>query len=157
MFFECPFFLIFCDLGCPEAPFWEAFWITFPAEARKRKSVFGLHRRVRIAYPAFRKMHFSATFSILVFGALRGKSFYLDLGVFGTPTDPILETGVVQKCVPKKRCKKCSKTGARVAQVTGCGPLKKQTTRPRQSDHQKMTRTRPGVPGGTVADIICIP
>ena len=21
-FFECPLFLIFCDLGCPEAPFW---------------------------------------------------------------------------------------------------------------------------------------
>ena len=53
LFFQCPFFLIFCDLGCPEAPFWEAFWITFLAEARKRKSVFGLHRRVRIAYPAF--------------------------------------------------------------------------------------------------------
>ena len=29
--------------------FWEAFWITFPAEAQKRKRVFGLHRRVRIA------------------------------------------------------------------------------------------------------------
>ena len=58
MFFESSFFLILWDLGCPEAPFWEAFWITFLAEARKRKSVFGLHRRVRIAYPAFRKMHF---------------------------------------------------------------------------------------------------
>ena len=30
----------------------------------------------------------------------------------------------------------------------GCGPLKT-----RQSDHQTLDRTRPGVPGGTVADI----
>ena len=52
-FFECQFFLIFCNLGCPGTPFWEAVWIIFPAEARKRKSVFGLHRRVRIAYPAW--------------------------------------------------------------------------------------------------------
>ena len=101
-FFECPFFMILCDLECPETPFWEAFSISFPAEARKGKSVFGLHRRVRIAYPAFRKMHFSATFSILVFGALRGKPFWLDFGVFGTPTDSILEAGVGQKCAPKK-------------------------------------------------------
>ena len=72
-FFECPFFLIVCDLECPETLFWEAFGITFPAEARNQKSVFGLQRRVRIAYPAFWKMHFCATFSILVFGALRRK------------------------------------------------------------------------------------
>ena len=83
-FFECPFLLILCDLECPETPFWEAFGITFPAEARNQKSVFGLHRRVRIAYPAFRKMHFSQFVpsfflkpcagghfdSILVFGGL---------------------------------------------------------------------------------------
>ena len=78
LFFECPFLSILCDLECPETSFWEAFGITFPAEARNQKSVFGLHRRVRIAYPAFWKMHFSATFSILVFGALRRKSFWLD-------------------------------------------------------------------------------
>ena len=136
-FFECLFFLILCDLGCPGTPFWETLCITFPAEPRKGKSVFGLRRRVRIAYPAFRKMHFSATFSILVFGALRGKQFWLDFGVFGTPTDSILEAGVVQKCVLKKRCKKCSKTGARVARVTGCGPLKNRqnhTIRPPDTD-----------------------
>ena len=50
--------------------------MVFPAEARTQKSVFGLHRRVRIAYPAFRKMHFSATFSIPFFEALRGRSFF---------------------------------------------------------------------------------
>ena len=82
--------------------FWEAFLITFSAEARNQKSVVGLHRRVRIAYPAFWKMHFSATFSILVFGALRRKSFWLDFAVFGAPTGSILEAGVVQKCVLKK-------------------------------------------------------
>ena len=25
VFFECPFFLIFCDFGCPKPPKWEAF------------------------------------------------------------------------------------------------------------------------------------
>ena len=40
------------------APFWEP-WAT---GKWKRKSVFGLHRRVRIAYPAFRKNDFSDHF-----------------------------------------------------------------------------------------------
>ena len=108
-FFECPFFLILCDLECPETPFWEAFCITFPAEARNQKSVFGLHRRVRIAYPAFWKMHFCATFSILVFGALRRKSFWLDFGVFGAPTGSILEAGVVQNAFGRKDAKSVQK------------------------------------------------
>ena len=102
VFFECPFFLIFCDLGCPEAPFWEAFWITFLAEARKRKSVFGLHRRVRIAYPAFPNC---IIFGDFLAGALRkasGTRCLTILSDFGLPGGDHLAPKRHQKMRPKK-------------------------------------------------------
>ena len=102
VFLSSQFSGFFCDLGCPEAPFWEAFWITFLAEARKRKSVFGLHRRVRIAYSAFSSC---IIFGDFLAGALRkasGTRFLTILSDFGLPGEDHLAPKRHQKMRPKK-------------------------------------------------------
>ena len=75
---------------------------TFPAEARKRKSVFGLHRRVRIAYPAFPNC---IIFGDFLAGALRkasGTRFLTILSDFGLPGGDHLAPKRHQKMRRKK-------------------------------------------------------
>ena len=97
------FFFDLWDFGCPKAPFRETFWITFLAEVRKQKSVFGLHRRVRIAYAAFPNW---SIFHDILEDALReasGTRFFMILCDFELPGDDHLVPKSHQKMRPKKR------------------------------------------------------
>ena len=95
--------------------------------------MFGLHRRVRIAYPSG-KMTFPIIFGVFFETALREASetrFFWISNDFGLPGDDHL----APKSHKKKRPKKGSKTGMRVMQVTGCGSFK--TDKHQTSDHKK--------------------
>ena len=105
VFLNTIFSWFFVIWGAPRLHFGRLFWITFLTEARKRKSVFGLHRRVRIAYPAFPNC---IIFGDFLEGALReasGTRFLMILGDFEVPEGDHLAPKSHQKMRPKKRLK----------------------------------------------------
>ena len=68
--------------------------------------MFGLHRRVRIAYPAFRKNDLSSIFGVFFKGALReayGTRFFVILSDFEISGDDHLGSKRRQKKRLKKR------------------------------------------------------
>ena len=114
-FFECSFFLFFCDFGCPKAPFWEAFWLLFgslgPLESESEKvcldctGVCGLHIQ-----PSG-KMTFPIIFGVFFKSALReasGTRFFKILNDFELPEGDHLAPKSHQKMRPTKRLKKGS-------------------------------------------------
>ena len=135
-FFECPLFLIFCDLGCPEAPFWLHFdsflgalglwknsWkcvtiVKFRGLAPSRRSLFAGLDQEGVLMTSFSRFLRFCVFLRLPFGHL-------------------LAPVVVKKQVRKSDAKKCPKMGMRVMRVKrriyvpgAVGPLKRQKTRP---------------------------
>ena len=44
-FFECSVFLLFWDFGCPEAPFWEVFWLIFRRSGPLRNVMRNLYEK----------------------------------------------------------------------------------------------------------------
>ena len=134
--------------------FWGAFgrlfWSFFRPEREHKKvcldctGVCGLHIQLS------GKCTFSQLFPFFFLKPCAGghfSRFVRFCALLRLPVWHLLAPVVVKKQVWKNGAKKCSKTGTRKAQVTGCGPLKNKqipTIRP---------RTCPGVPGGTVADL----
>ena len=76
--------------------------IIFPAEARTQKSVFGLHRRVRIAYPAFPNCIIFGDFLAGALWKASGTRFLTILSDFGLPGGDHLAPKRHQKMRPKK-------------------------------------------------------
>ena len=152
VFVDCSISSIFRDFRYPEAPFWLPFWLLFGSPGPLKKQLKLWYSHICEVWPLPDGVFLRAWFA----GALWRRFCLHVFMILGCFELPILRTFGANRCSPRARQRSgehCAKTGIWVMRVGG-GPLEQEKTSHQTWDNQTWARTRPGVPSGTVADII---